>query len=248
MPADLAKLVAELRAPPQGIEGAPMLLKRREDDRPGRYREAGDKRVQAVGRRLRQRDTGRAAWVPERRGEVRPGGIERGVVGRVPHVTEHADLVQPRAESLGRALRDRERGPRSGDVEVEGVAAQRLERRHRGVRALVDERRDVIGHEVMMPRIARPAVKSAAKPSATDWPRGARSRTSDAASGIARTTANPYRMWRSSRGGPENTRTSRPNAPCAIEATTAIATAPRNPGVGPELRTPRKRPQSPTAV
>ena len=77
----------------------------------GRYREAGDKRVQAIGRRLRQRDAGRATWVPERRREVRPGGIERGVVGRVPDVTEHADLVQPRAESLGRALRDRERGP-----------------------------------------------------------------------------------------------------------------------------------------
>src|SRR5438270_1238627 len=247
MPADLAKLIAELRAPPQRVEGTPVLLERGEDDRMGRYREAGNKRVQAVGRRLRQRDTGRAAWVPERRGEVRPGGIERGVVGRVAHVTEHADLVQPRAESLGRALRDRERGPRSSDVEVEEVAAQRLECRHRGVRALVDERRGVIGHEVMMPRIARPAVKSAAKPSATDWPRGARSRRSDAANGMASTTATPYSTWSRSRGGCENA-TSAPSRPCTMEAMTAMAIAPRKPGVGPELRKPRKSPQSPMPV
>src|SRR5205814_1386915 len=82
-----------------------------------------------------------------------------------------------------------------------------------------------IGHEVMMPRIARPAVKSAAKPSATDWPRGARSRRSDAANGMASTTATPYSTWSRSRGGCENA-TSAPSRPCTMEAMTAMAIAP----------------------
>ena len=168
-----------------------MLLKRRHDERARRDRQAGDKRVQAVGRRLRERDTSRPLRIPERGREVSPGRIERGVVGGVPDVPEHPNLVQPGAESLGGALCDGEGGPGPRDVEIERIAPQRLECGGRGVRALVDRGRSVVGHAVMMPRIASPAVKSAAKPSATDWPRGARSRTSDAASGMASASANP---------------------------------------------------------
>ena len=191
MPPDLAQLVTELGAAAQWVEGASVLLERGQDHRSRRDRKPGDERVQAVGRRLRERDASRALRVAQRSREVRPGRLEGGVVRGVSDVTEHAHLVQPRAESLGRALRNWECGTRAGDVEIERVAAQRLQGRRRGVRAFVDERGDVGRHAVMMPRITSPAVKSAAKPSATDWPRGARSRTSDAARGIARTTANP---------------------------------------------------------
>src|SRR5438309_502153 len=112
---------------------------------------------------------------------------------------------------------------------------------------LVEARRNV-GHAVMMPRIARPAAKSAANPSATDCPRAARSRTTEAASGSARASANPYRTCSASAGGRRNAKTTKPSAPCATEAITAIAIAPRKPGVGPLFRTPRNRPQRPTTV
>src|SRR5207249_2583726 len=95
VPSDLAKLVAELGSPAERIERAAVLLARGEEKRPRRDGEPRDKGVQPVGRRLRERDAGRA------------GG-------------------------------------------------------------LVDRRRDVGGHAVMMPRIASPAVKSAARPRATD--------------------------------------------------------------------------------
>ena len=169
VPSDLAELVAMLGAQPEGVERAAVLLGRREHERAGRDREPRDEGVQAVGGRLRERDVRRLVGNPERRRHVGPRGIEGRVVSGVSHVSEHADLVEPPAEPFGRALRHRERRPRAGHVEVKEVIAQRLERAWRRIRPFVDAGRLVgVGHAVMMPRIARPAVKRAANPSATD--------------------------------------------------------------------------------
>src|SRR5205809_947480 len=65
VPSDLAKLVAELGAPAERIERAPVLLARGEEKRPRRDREPRDERVQPVGRRLRERDAGRTGGIAE---------------------------------------------------------------------------------------------------------------------------------------------------------------------------------------
>ena len=192
LPRDLAQLVTMIGAEAQRVERASVLLERREDERASRDREPGDERVQPVRRRLRERDSLRAASISERCGHVRAGPVEGGVVGGVPDVAEHADLVQPSTEGFRGTLRDGKGGPRASDVEIQEVVAQRLQRTRRDIRLLVDLGRDVTAaHAVMMPRIASPAVKRAAKPRATDCPRGARSRTSEAASGIASASATP---------------------------------------------------------
>src|SRR5207245_6579559 len=106
---------------------------------------------------------------------------ERRVVRGVSNVPEHADLVQPATKPLRGALRDGKRGPGSGNVEVDRVAAQRLQGAGRCVRALDDRRRDVVLHAVMMPRMARPAVKSGATRRATASPSCVLPRTTAAA-------------------------------------------------------------------
>src|SRR5438309_3949254 len=247
VPRDLAQAIAELGAAAERIERAPMLLGRGEDERALRDGEAGDQRVEPIGRRLCEGDPLGAGRIAEGSGEVRTRRVEGRVVRRVADVAEHADLVQPRPEALGGQLRNGKRRARPRDVEVQSAATKRLKRGWGCVRPLLEARCNV-GHAVIMPRIARPAAKSAANPSATDWPRAARSRTTEAASGSARASANPYRTWSASAGGRRNAKTTKPSTPCATEAITAIAIAPRKPGVGPLFRTPRNRPQRPTAV
>src|SRR2546430_5550548 len=224
-----------------------MLLGCGEDERALRDGEAGDQRVEPIGRRLCEGDPLRAGRIAESGGEVGPRRVERRVVRRVADVAEHPHLVQPRAEPLRGALCNGKRRPGRRDVEVQSVAAKRVERGWGCVRPVVEARCNV-GHAVMMPRIARPAAKRAANPSATDCPRAARSRTTEAASGSARTSANPYRTCSASAGGRRKAKTTKPSAPCATEAITALPIPPRKPGVGPPFRTPRNRPQRPTTV
>src|SRR5207245_4765402 len=114
VPSELAQLVAELGAPAQRIERAPVLLESGDDQRSRRDRETRDKRVQAIAPRLRARDTGCTPWIAERRGEIRTGRIQSRVLGRVAELSEHADLVEPGAAPLRGApsARDRRGGAR----------------------------------------------------------------------------------------------------------------------------------------
>src|SRR5207244_6728829 len=111
----------------------------------------------------------------------------------------------PGAIGLRRALRDRERGTRSGHVEIEEVAVQGLQRVDRGLGTIVDEI-----HAVVIPRIARPAANSATSAKVMDAVRRSRLRTNVAASGNARARAKPYSTCSDWEGG-RDSRSRSPN-------------------------------------
>lgn len=118
-----AHAVAARAAAEHRQQRAAVLFRRRGDERAGPQAQARDQRVQRIGGRLREGDARRAPRIAGRRRHVGARRVERGVVRVVPHVREHADRREPRAVTLGGALRDRERRPGPGDVEVEKVAA-----------------------------------------------------------------------------------------------------------------------------
>ena len=115
--------------------------------------------------------------------------------------------------------------------------------------ALAETRADLaafVGDPGGASRIASPAVKRAAIPSAIDWPRGARPRTRVAASGSASTSATPYSAWIPSSG--RCSASARPMRPCAIAAHSAMISAPRKLELGASARTPSQRPHRPTTT
>ena len=170
-------------------ERAAVLLGRGDDPRARRKPQTADERVQRVGRGLSETDVHGAARISDEVRDVLARRGERCVVRVVAHVREHADAREPGAVPVRGPRGDGERRARARNVAIEEVPPQRLQRLTGNVGLRLELW--LLVHPVVIPRMARPAVNSAANPSASDWPRGWRPCMNVAASGIARTRAKP---------------------------------------------------------
>ncbi len=116
-----------------------MFLRGRDDERAALSRhtrpeaQTADEDVETVGRGLREGDPSRATLIADGGSEIGSHLIESRVVRVVADVREHADRREPRAIGVGGAMRDRECGARAGDLEVQEVSAQGLQRFARNV-------------------------------------------------------------------------------------------------------------------